>query len=287
MRNGFVRNLVLFVVFGAAYFLLLDGRVSQPAALVGTVLLALGMCVAVDLGWRGAISRSKRRAMERSLGGAPFEDGALVAAAGTIGPIGGALLAPFTSRPCVACQYRIDGSQGHQMPLATSISGVALVPSVIASQSGDARLLGWPGLGNFAESECDEDRHRENARVFVSATTFELGPLTGSFSKLDAPVSDTEGRLKIDVATGNDTNPDRKRLTERVVPAGARVCAVGLWSAARNGIVAGPGSTSVELFPGTPDALLDRLARRAIGLTAGAIAVAAVVNAIAWIVSRP
>lgn len=286
MRNGFVRNLVVFVVFGIGYYALFDGRSSQAGALLGTVLLGLGMCVAADMGWRGADARSRRRAIERSLGGAPFEDGALVAATGTIQATEGTLLAPFTARPCLAYEYRIAAAQGHQMPLATSMAGVALAPSVIASQSGDARLLDWPGLDRLAESECDEERHRENARAFVTETAFETGALTGSFSKLDNPVADARGSLRIDVATGNDTNPDRKRLTERIVPAGARVCAIGTWSIARGGIVGDSSGTRVELFPGAPDALLDQLARRATGLTAGAVAVAAAVNAVAWIAWR-
>ncbi|MFA6958727.1 MAG: hypothetical protein WC538_22895 [Thermoanaerobaculia bacterium] len=288
MHNGFVRNVVLLGAFGGAYYFILQSRVSQAAALVGALVLAIGMCVAVSLGWKAATSISKRLQLERSLGGAPFVDGALAAAAGTIRPVDGTLLAPFTARPCVACEYRIEGSQSYQGPFTTSSGGVALVPSVIESQSGNARLLAWPGLGNFAASACNEEQHRENARAFVAATTFELGPLSGGFSKLDAPVADAEGRLKIDVATGNDATPDGKRLTEKVVPAGARVCAVGIWSAARDGIVATQGSAvGVELFPGTPDTLLEGLTRRAIGSAAGAFAVAALVHAIAWIAFKP
>jgi hypothetical protein len=288
MRNGFVRNLVLLVAFGAGYFFVLNGRVSQPAALLGTLILSIGLCVAVNLGLSAASAISKRRTLERSLAGAAFEDGALVAAIGTIRPVDTALLSPFTSRSCVACEYTIQGSQGQPGALGTSIAGVFLVPSVIESKSGNARLLGWPGLGRFAASGCGEDQHRENARAFVAATTFELGALSGVFSKLDAPVADADGRLRIDVSTGKDTNPDWKRLTEKIVPVGARVCALGIWSAARGGIVADPDSkTNVELFPGAPDTVLNRLMRHAIFSIAAAIGVAALVHAVASIALRP
>lgn len=288
MRNGLVRSLALFVVFGAAYYFILNGRVSGPALLLGTLALAIGMSIAANLAWKAANAIATRRLLERSLAGAPFLDGELVAAAGPIHPIDEPLPAPLTSRACVACEYRMEGSGSYQGPFATSTAGLALAASVIESQSGNARLLAWPGLGNFAASQCDEDQHRERAREYVAATKFDLGPLTGAFSPLDAPVANAEGRLKIDVATGDDTNPDGKRLTERVVPVGAQVCAVGTWDAARGGIVASPGSTSgVELFPGKAESMLKGLTSRAAGAATGAIVVAAFVHAVAWIALKP
>src|SRR5205085_7081560 len=94
--------------------------------------------------------------------------GRLEAASGPIRPLGASLEAPFTGRRCIAYEYDVKpGGEG-----ASDYAGVAMVPSVIDSTRGPARLLGWPMLDQFLPAQPHAiDERRGDA--YLASTAFE------------------------------------------------------------------------------------------------------------------
>ncbi|MCM2313938.1 MAG: ankyrin repeat domain-containing protein [Thermoanaerobaculia bacterium] len=287
MLKGCLKSLAMLFGFIAIYYYLLQGRVTPPGDRWGAVALGFGMWIVSGLIWNAAISLSNRGKLKRAGGGVQqFEDGQVVAVAGTIRPLGEPLLAPISKRPCVAYEYKMrplySRSSGQTPPMVT---GEALAPAVIEGPTGSARLLAWPFLESFVETQLDGDDHRENARAYVSATEFEKVTVSSAISKLKELLADDDGSIKLDMNNGGEIDADALRFSEKIVPAGAKVCAIGRWSTMKGGIVPDPDAArGVELIPGALDAVLSKLAKKAVGFVIGALIMAAVIHGIGWLV---
>ncbi len=286
MLKGCLKSLALLFGFIALYYYLLHGRFSPPGDRWGAIGLGFGMWIVSGLIWNVFNALSTRGKLQRAQGGVQtFEDGQVVAVAGTIRALGEPLLAPFSHRPCVAYEYKMrpHARRGGQAP--PMVSGEALAPSVIEGQTGSARLLAWPFLESFVETQLDGDDHRANARAYVASTTFEAVTVSSAISKLKELLADDDGSIKIDMNNGGEIDPGSMYLAEKIVPAGALVCAVGRWSTAKGGIVPDPDSAQgVELIPGSVDVVLGKLASKARNFLLGAIIMAAIIHAIGWLV---
>jgi len=287
MLKGCLKSLAILAGLIAGYYYVLHGRITPPGDRWGALALGFGMWIVSGLLWNVLNALSNRRALKRASSTAQqFEDGQIVAVAGVIRPLGAPLLAPFSKRPCVAYEYWMrplySRSSGQTPP---QVSGEALAPSVIEGPTSRAQLLAWPFLQNYVEAQFDGDEHRQNARAYVAATQFETATVSSAFSKLKEMLADDDGSIKVDMNNGGEIDVDGLRLCEKIVPAGANVCAIGTWSAQKNGIVPDPNSTAgVELIPGTLDTVLRKLRGKAIGFFIGAIVMATVFNAIGYFV---
>lgn len=287
MLKGCLKSLAMLFGFIAIYYYLLHGRITPPGDRWGAVALGFGMWIVSGLIWNAAIAVSHRGKLKRAAGGVQqFEDGQVVAVAGTIRPLGEPLLAPFSKRPCVAYEYkmrpRYTRQSGQAPPMVT---GEALAPAVIEGQTGSARLLAWPFLESFVETQFDGDDHRANARAYAAATEFEKATVSSAISKLKELLADDDGSIKVDLNNGGEIDVDQLYLSEKIVPAGARVCAIGRWSTMKGGIVPDPDAArGVELLPGALDAVLSKLSKKAVGYVIGALIMAAVMHAIGWFV---
>lgn len=287
MLKGCLKSLALLFSFIAIYYFLLRGLITPPGDRWGALGLGFGLWIVSGLLWNTLTALSHRRALKRASASlAGFEDGATVAVAGTIRPLGEPLLAPFSRRPCVAYEYKMrsrGSSRGAEG--APTVSGEALAPAVIEGPTGSARLLAWPSLQSYVEAHFDSDDQRANARAYVAATQFEQATLSSAFSKLKELLADDDGNIKVDMNNGGAIDADAMHLTEKIVPAGANVCAIGKWSTLKGGIVPDPDSAQgVELIPGTLDAVLSKLAKKASGFLIGGLVVAAIVHGIGWLV---
>jgi hypothetical protein len=287
MLKGCLKSLAILAVLIAVYYYVLHGRITPPGDRWGALALGFGMWIVSGLLWNVVNAMSNRRALKRAAANAQqFEDGQTVAVAGVIRPLGQPLLAPFSRRPCVAYEYwmrpRYSRSSGQAPP---QVSGEALAPSVIEGPTVRAQLLAWPFLQNYVETQFDGDEHTRNAREYVGATQFEQATVSSAISKLREMLADDDGSIKVDMNNGGEISVDDLRLSEKIVPAGSNVCAIGTWSAQKNGIVPDSSSTSgVELIPGTLDAVLRKLRGKAIGFFVGAVVMTAVVNGVGFLV---
>lgn len=285
MLKGCLKSLALLAALTAGYYLLLRGRFSSPNDAVAAVVLGFALWIASGLLTNAMTAAKQRRMLRRALDGVPFEDGERVAVAGTIRPLGDPLLAPFSGRQCAAYQYSIMPFSRRGGTVSTNANGQALTPSVIDSPGRTTRLLAWPALDKFVETIWGGDEHRANARAYIESTTFQKVNVSNVLASMKSVLADDDGNIRLDTSPGDPASIDLEwvRLKEKVVPAGARVCAIGTWSAMRGGIVPDEGTLQgITLIPGDAEKVLKGFRSTAIGSAVAAIVVALLANAIAF-----
>jgi uncharacterized protein len=193
-----------------------------------------------------------------------FEDGRLVAAIGRIRPLGSPLEAPFSGTRCVAYEYDVShvdttASDGKSETREVhDAAGIALAPSRIDSTSGAVRLLGYAMLSEFPKTGAAD---RARARAYFAATPGTVIARSRVFRLMDAmndALADDDGAVRADWRMGEDLDLEGATLTERTVPVGAEVCALGVYSAERGGLVA-RGRMINRLVPGGAAAARRRL----------------------------
>ncbi|MCM2314527.1 MAG: ankyrin repeat domain-containing protein [Thermoanaerobaculia bacterium] len=285
MLKGCLKSLALLALLYAGYFFLLRLRFPAPNALAAAAALGFVMWIVAGL-LLGALNAIRQgRMLRRTLDGKSFEDGERVAVAGTIRPLGDPLRAPFSLRECVAYEYSMTPFHRPGGTSSPNANGQALTPSVIESAGRQTRLLAWPSLDKFAVTIWGSDEHRANARAYLTSTTFRNVSVSNVFGTMKAVLADDDGSIRVDTTPGEASavNPEFVRLNEKIVPAGARVCAIGRWSAARNGIVPEPGAyQGVTLLPGEPEKVLKGFRSMALGSVVAALVLAGAAHAIAF-----
>ena len=255
LRRGCLLILGLVGALFALYFWFFTRYFEPPgnlfAAGLGSIFAAVGLGGIGNLFWARRDSAAFRRAARN----APFEDGALVVAAGPIRPLGAPLTSPFSGRPCVAYEYEIEqrlpSRHNQKDAKQTDVAGFAMAASVVETPSGGVRLLGFPMLDEFPQTKTPGREHAARARQYVASTTFERGALQ-MFSALDDALADADGVVRKDFRMRDDPIPFEERtLGERIVAVGEPVCALGRYDAAKRALVPS-GATLNRLWPGTP-----------------------------------
>lgn len=244
MKKGCLLWLLQLAVLTGLYYLALRGRITPPAEW----LAALGGGVALLLvigAFRNAWAARKNRALlDRALTGAPFEDGQRIAAAGPVMALGAPIAAPFSEIPCVFYSWEITHahlSRPQSRPQKVKdFSGFALTPCVVQSPMGNVRILGFPVLEGFPEVVERGDLAYRRARAYLSSTSFEKVGVTNAFSQLRDLLTDEDGHLRKDWRMAGDDfqlDPEVHSLWEQIVKDGETVCALGVYSTERKGIV--------------------------------------------------
>ena len=202
----------------------------------------------------GIVARSK---------GAP-KDGARVAIAGTLEPIEGVLTAPFSGEECVLYDYEITHVPERRSDDDTSSSpvvdrgGMAMAPVFIRSGVREVRLLAYPGIEGFDDAELGEDVV-DRARAYIAQTRFEEHSLVEGLKQVSKMLDDRSGRWRMDSKNTDYDDLESSHFKERHVPAYAKVCVVGLYSAKENAIVPQDNVGGVRLIRGTPEEALRQL----------------------------
>lgn len=249
--------------------------VSALAALVGWA--ALNLLHAAFQAWRERAAIASGRA-----GDAPA-DGAKAVLVGTLEPLGAALRAPLDGSACLAYEYSIteDRGSGRRRMILTHFKGSALAPSVIVTRSGRHLLLTVPDL-QASPPATPSSRHIAAFEQYARNTRFTQAD--GAAQALVARWTDDDGAHRSDVCYTPLDRIDLSRcmLAQQHVRPGARVCAIGMYSKGRGGLVPSPAwAGNPRLIEGDADALLQTLgtsARRRLllGLAAAAGAAALV-----------
>ena len=236
-------------------------RFYPPGDWIGAALVSFFMALGIGALRKARFERRDARLAARPEG--PPRDGERVAIAGTIEPTGEVLRAPLSGQPCVAYDYSIShipdpnpfiGKKPEDQPSRPSPvidrSGMALAPSVIRSGVREVRLLAFPGFEGFPESNLDEGKVGR-ARSYVAATKFTEHSVLDSLDQVRKVIEDRSGHLRMDWKMTSYADLENSRFEERIVPVGAKACAVGLYSAKENGIVPQAGTGGVTLIKGT------------------------------------
>ncbi len=206
--------------------------------------------------------------------GAKPRDGKRVAIVGPIRNAGASLHSPFTRQSCVAYHYKIISMEGEQPK--NDYEGFALVPSYIATEDGQIRILAYPEL-EFPWEKLRGEEPRDHARAYIAATTFtnvRQKGVKGAMAELSALMSDDDGTIRYDHRIEPVTDDLGKcMLEERVLLSGENVCALGKYSEERRAIVPDPGafSHSLTIKKGTPESFRRGQIKKAIGSAFGVV----------------
>ena len=183
--------------------------------------------------------RERTMLIEAATGETP-QDGKRVAVSGEIRsrtPVRG----PISGEPVVAYEYTIsrDEKLGRNSSEVTWYDGKALAASTIATRHGAIRLLSVPRLDIEAASVEPETALR-NAMQHVRTATFARRDTPNErTSLLEQEWTDDDGVYQIDRRHfGAEVDlADRFRFQEQHLEQGAMVCAFGVYSKARGGLV--------------------------------------------------
>lgn len=255
MKKGCLLWLLQLVALAGLYYLAFRGRIAPPAD--GLAALGGGLALTLAIGaFRNAWSARKGRALlDRTLTGAPFEDGQRIAAVGPIMALGAPIHAPFSGTPCAFCSWEISHpslsrAKGSRTEGVKDFGGFALTPCVVQTPTGNVRILGFPVLEGFPEEAQRGDAAFARARAYLQSAAFEEMGITKVYSQLKDLLVDEDGHLHKDwrmAGAGFELDPNVHTLTEQIVKDGQTVCALGLYSAERNGLVPGYGQAGEGL----------------------------------------
>ena len=246
----------------AAYFLLIRRYIPEIPLFPSAGLALLGAFSALAL--FGAISTlvqglSDKIVLARASSGKAPRDGKRAAAIGRIDASGLATItAPFSGRDCLAYEYEVYELitiKAGRSPSTTSkklyCSGFGLIPSRVRTAQGDIRILGFPLIDEFGKDFTESEDNRARANAFIAQTKFHnFKKNFGSiFSEFDDLFRDADGAVRKDLGEPVDIQ-ERHRLTEVIVPRGAEVCAIGVYSSQQNALIAKTAALPIRLIPG-------------------------------------
>jgi hypothetical protein len=290
VKRGCLVGLAVLAGLIGLYYSFLLGRFSPPAHIVGALVGGVVTFLGLSLLNNARFSFRDLRVVRRSLTGARRPaDGEVAAAVGTLHPIGAPLKAPFSGRDCVLYDYEMTGPGRSSENASNVIAGFALTPSVIrTSMLGDMKLLGYPNLDGFAKEEIEDPAARDRARAYIAATTFQdMRGLNVAkmYSELKDFMTDDDGAVRKDWRMEADLDPGEERvLNELVVPVGEQVSVVGIYSAARHGLVpdvAKRGSVN-RMTRGDAGTVTGALRVKVVGAIVGGLLLIGIGNAVLW-----
>lgn len=260
MKKSCGLSLAVWLALVGAYGWVAYGKAGEigPAAAIGFLGGTFAAMLVSSL-FGFVLGDADRRALKRAIGNEPPADGRLEAASGRIRALGKPLEAPFTGRPCVAYEYDVKNrSEGR-----SDFAGVALSPCAVDGPRGEARLLGWAQLDEFGGAP-KEEIDRDRAIAYLRSTSFEPLGVTGILSTLSSIAADQDGSIKRDFRIGQgEPDLEGRRLKEKILPEGATVTILGIWSEAQRGFAPRSRAMLNRVFPVGPSFVADDLARKA------------------------
>jgi ankyrin repeat protein len=256
MKRGCLFGLLAFgaliVLYDVALARYIDSPLHYWAAGFGA-LFGLMFVSSIIERWRG--SRDVRLVRAAEAHQAPA-DGQMAAIVGPISPLGLPLRSPVTDTPCVLYEYEVNTKssagtgRNRQSSTTRHVSGIAMTPSAIATAQGGVRLLSFPLVDKFGSTHRSDQASRARVSQYLAATTVEPRGMLSALGAFAGALADDDGAVRVDyVLSGSKEIPPQASLSERVVPVGQMVCAIGRYSADKRGLIA-KGATFIRLIPG-------------------------------------
>lgn len=255
------------IASGAFYSYLRNFGEFRPQIFWASV--GAGLCVALAFSWAfSVIAHAKEReTLLAAMVGHPPKDGEWTAVSGTIRSLN-PLHTPITGVSAVTYtydMYRMERS-GKNTTKVTYYEGKALAASTIASKQGAIRLLAVPTLDVKSETPSSE-LARSNAEQYVRSTTFQTGDTPKDERiGMDEEASDDDGVFRLD-KKNNEAEVDVASLLfdEKHIKQGEVVCAFGLYSAQRGGLIPHPNwAKQTRIMRGDAQAVAAQLQGRMI-----------------------
>lgn len=248
-----------------------------------------GLCAMIVTSYAlGIVNAARERAtLMESIVGTPPADGKWVAVSGRIHSMH-KLHAPLSGESVVAYTYKIwrtEGS-GKSSTQVTHFEGKALIPSTIATRTGTVRLLSVP-LFDFPGEELELDKAIRNAGEYVTRTAFETDdtPKEQRAGTMEKESADDDGNFRADKRSRNamDVPIDSCHLEEKHLKQNEMVCAFGLYSAARGGLIPHPNwAKQTRLMRGDAETGARLLRNRMLKYFIGMVVFGGAIAGIVW-----
>lgn len=244
-----------------------------------------GLCAVIAFAYGcGIVATARERSMLLdSMINTPPADGKWIAVSGRIHSMH-KLHAPLSGESVVAYHYeisRLEGS-GKSRTLVKHFEGKALVPSTIFTRQGSVRLLSVPTFDIPAATLVPEQAI-ERARAYIAATPFETDdtPKARRAGTMEKELTDDDGNFRMDrrTAAALDVPLDSCNLQEHHIRQNEAVCAFGLYSSARGGLIPHPNwARQTRIMRGDGETAAVPLRNRMMKYAFGVLAF----SAIAW-----
>lgn len=200
------------------------------------VVSAIGYAVGIGTAYR------ERKMLLDAMAGVPPADGEWVGVSGTIHATA-PLTAPISGERVVAYEYKIhrDERMGKSTSQIVYYDGKAIAPSTIATRQGSVRLLCVPAFTDIEAESIPWPEAVRRATEYVAGTTFAMFE-TARKRRLEEEWTDDDGQYRQDTQhyAREVDFADDFRFEEKHVKQGEQVCAFGLYSRQRGGIIPHP-----------------------------------------------
>ncbi len=209
MVRGCTIALFLWLALAAGYWYWLDHAFDPPGSIIGGLVVGLIVAACIGSLVNARIALRDWSLASGSVHGLPLADRRLVAVSGTIHPVDKPLIAPFSGKECVICEYDLGRrSRGSDKDTnsGADYAGFLMTPSVIRTKQGDIKLLGFPILEGYGESFCEGFTAASNGYKFLSGTEFENRTglrMVTILSVFDDVWSDEDGLVQKNMRLGN------------------------------------------------------------------------------------
>jgi hypothetical protein len=243
------------------------------------VVAAIGYAVGI-----GTAHRERKMLLEAMAGTQPA-DGRWAAVSGTIQSLS-PLTAPLSRQKVVAYEYKIHRSEqlGKSRSDITYYDGRAVAPSTIATRHGSVRLLCVPSFHEIEAESFTWSEALERAKDYVAGTAFTVFDTEKKRrQRLEEEWTDDDGQYRVDRQhyTREVDLADGFQFEEKHIKQGDQVCAFGLYSQQRAGLI--PHSNwakQTRVVRGDASKVADQLKRRMIRYCFGVVIFSALVYGI-------
>ena len=240
-RRGCIAQLLLWAVI-ATTFSFYARSIGRAGPEIWPVSIGIGLVatMALLLAHSAVGTAKERRLLLRASEGVTPRDGEWTAVCGEIRS-SAPMRAPLSGEPAVAYEYSIGRDQriGKSTSFVTYFDGKALAASTIVMPTGVMRILAVPAL-EVEPAQLEEERAIANAREYVRQA--EFAPRDSAQQRtaaLEREWTDDDGVFRIDKKhSASDIDLSAGfRFEERHVKPGETVCAFGVYSAERRGLI--------------------------------------------------
>ena len=270
--KGCARSCILWLLgwgaaAGAFYYYFVSLRDFGPPMYWGSAFAGLFLVAAIGYALGIGTAYRERKMLLDAMAGTPPADGQWAGVSGTIHSMS-SLSAPISGANVVAYEYKIYRHEqfGRDSSEIIYYQGKALAPSTIATHQGSVRLLSVPTFHDMPPETIPWQAAVERAKEYVATTAFELLDTSQKRrSSLEEEWTDDDGQFRVDKQkTAGDVDlADDFRFDEKHVKQGEQVCAFGLYSRQRGGLIPHPNwAKQTRLMRGDASKVADQLRSR-------------------------
>jgi len=269
----------------AAFFLLFrqfgpDREDIVPAAAVAGFLTTLS----ISFLWSARGVLRDRGLIRDAIAGQPPVDGKWAGLSGVIRS-SSPIAAPISGKSAVAFKYTISQSvgSGKSAHVVSHYEGMALAAPKISTSAGTYWLLAVPTF-DMETSDVEKSDALRNAAAYIAATRFETTATPKEERQtLEKEWTDDDGVFRRDRKGTDEADLTLCRFDEQMIAQGEQVCILGLYSAARGGIIPDPNwANQTRVIKGDGESGVEQLGARARRYVIGALISGAIPAAIVW-----